>query len=80
VISLAGILAGVVSAAVATGPTDSTGLAVLAVATLGSLGVLQVLGVDVGEFSTKDHLYVAFMTFALWFVTWGILLTAGVSF
>ncbi|RZV11715.1 hypothetical protein BDK88_0596 [Natrinema hispanicum] len=31
------------------------------------------------EFGTKHYLFVAFMTFALWFVTWGILLTAEAS-
>ncbi|WP_049922026.1 EMC6-like membrane protein [Halopiger djelfimassiliensis] len=31
---------------------------------------------DDDEFGTKHYLFVAFMTFALWFVTWGILLTA----
>ncbi len=29
---------------------------------------------------TKDILYVAFMTFALWFITFGIILTTGVEF
>lgn len=28
----------------------------------------------------KDVLYVAFMTFALWFITYGVILTAGVEF
>jgi hypothetical protein len=27
----------------------------------------------------KDNIYVAFMTFAFWFVSWAILLTAGTS-
>lgn len=31
------------------------------------------------EFGAKHYLFIAFMTFALWFVTWGILLTAEVS-
>lgn len=34
----------------------------------------------VDDLSTKDILYVAFMTFAFWFVSLTILLTAGVSF
>lgn len=78
--SLAGIAAGFGSAAVASGPTDTLGLVVLAALTFVSLGVMRLLGVDVEEFSTKDHLYVGFMAFALWFVTWGILLTSGVTF
>ena len=28
----------------------------------------------------KDFLFVAFMTFSLWFVTWGVILTTGVTF
>ncbi|WP_049928197.1 EMC6-like membrane protein [Halopiger goleimassiliensis] len=28
------------------------------------------------EFSVKNYLYIVFMTFAFWFVTWGILLTS----
>ena len=39
------------------------------------LVVMQVLGVDVREFSTKDQLYVLFMTFSMWYVAWAILLT-----
>ncbi len=31
------------------------------------------------EFSIKDYLYIFFMTFALWFVSWTILLTSGVT-
>ncbi|MDY6779994.1 MAG: hypothetical protein SV760_05520, partial [Halobacteria archaeon] len=34
---------------------------------------LPYLGKD--EMSTKDWLYVAFMTFDLWFVSWTVLLT-----
>lgn len=76
VASLGGVAAGVLSTFVASGPTDTLGLAIVFAATFAELGVMRVLGVDVGEFSTKDHVYVAFMTFSLWFVTWGILLTS----
>ena len=81
--ALAGIAAGVASAAVAgtsaTAATDRIALAIVGVAVLVQLALLRVVGVDTTEFSTKDHLYVAFMTFALWFVTWAILLTSGTS-
>ncbi|MDQ2051124.1 hypothetical protein RBH26_11590 [Natronolimnohabitans sp. A-GB9] len=30
---------------------------------------------DDDEFGAKHYLFIVFMTFALWFVTWGILLT-----
>jgi hypothetical protein len=41
--------------------------------------LLRAVGVDVGDFGVKDHLYVSFMTFALWFVSYAILLTNEVA-
>ncbi len=41
--------------------------------------LLSVVGVDVEGFGAKDYLYVVFMTFTLWFITFGIILTTGVS-
>ncbi|AZH26873.1 EMC6-like membrane protein [Haloplanus aerogenes] len=41
--------------------------------------VLRLIGVDVADFGAKDHLYVGFMTFTLWFITFAILLTTGAS-
>ena len=76
---VAGIVAAVVSAAVASGATDTVGLYVVVAAILAQLPILRVVGIDVEDFSTKDYLYVAFMTFALWFVSWGVLLTAGTT-
>lgn len=79
--SLAGIAAGLLSAALVgstpAAATDQTGLFIFVGAVLIQFGILPVLGVDVSEFSTKDYLYVGFMTFSLWFVTWAILLTSG---
>ena len=81
--ALAGIAAGVASAAVAgtsvAAASDRTALAILGGAILVQFGLLRVVGVDTTEFSTKDHLYVGFMTFSLWFVTWATLLTSGTS-
>ncbi|AKH96897.1 EMC6-like membrane protein [Halanaeroarchaeum sulfurireducens] len=79
IVSLGGVGAGVAAATVAAGPTDTLGLiAVLAAAAI-ELVVMRLLGVDIGEFGAKDHLYIFFMTFALWFVTWGVLLMSGVQ-
>jgi hypothetical protein len=88
--SLAGMVAAVVSSIVTEGAanpaTDTLGLYVLAAAILVQLPILQVLGktglvaVDVEEFGAKDYLYVAFMTFSLWFVCWTIILTTGTTF
>jgi len=73
--TLGGAIAGVATFQVTQGPNDTLGLGVLTIAILLELGAVQVLGVDVGEFSTKDQLYVFFMTFSMWFVVWTILLT-----
>jgi hypothetical protein len=37
----------------------------------------SLIGIDIDEFGTKDYLYILVMTGALWFISWGILLTAG---
>ncbi|OVE83873.1 EMC6-like membrane protein [Natronolimnobius baerhuensis] len=39
--------------------------------------VTSIYGDD--EFGMKHYLYVTFMTFAFWFVVWGIMLTAGAA-
>jgi hypothetical protein len=44
------------------------------------LGKTGLVAVDVEEFGAKDYLYVAFMTFSLWFVSWTIILTTGTTF
>jgi hypothetical protein len=75
--TVAGILAGVASALLAAGPKDQTGLFLAVAAMVLQVPVLYTAGVDVRDFGLKDNLYVAFMTFSLWFVTWTILLTAG---
>lgn len=75
--SLAGVTAAVVSQAVAGSATDNIALYVLVGTILVQFPILKVLGIDIDDFSTKDYLYVAFMTFALWFVSWGVLLTAN---
>jgi hypothetical protein len=67
----------VVSGALASGPGDEIALGVWLAAILVQFPVFYVIGLDVGEFSTKDKIYVGFMTFTMWFVSWGILLTAG---
>ena len=77
VATLFGTIAGVLSAVLAGGPEDTLGLSIVAGAVLVQLPLFHVIGIDVNDFSKKDYLYVAFMTFVLWFITWGILLTAG---
>ncbi|WP_254839030.1 hypothetical protein [Natronomonas marina] len=81
---LAGVVAAVISGSVASGATDPLGVYVLAAAIVAQFPLhraLEAAGVDldVEEFGAKDYLYVAFMTFALWFVCWTILLTTGTT-
>lgn len=77
--TLGGVVAGVVSPAVASSPTDTISLAVPFAAMVAGMLVMYVLGVDVGEFSTKDQLYVAFMTISMWYIVWTILLTTNAT-
>jgi hypothetical protein len=80
---LAGVLAGVASGyLVGTTPesaTDPRAVFVLAALILVQFPILKAMGVDVSDFGVKDYLYIAFMTFALWFVSFAILLSSGVT-
>jgi len=76
--AVAGIGAAFVSDAVASGATDTMAVAVLFAAVLVQIPLLRGIGILDDDFGTKDYLYITFMTFTLWFVSWGILLTAGV--
>jgi hypothetical protein len=76
--SLAGIAAGIASSAFAASAGDPIALAILAAFVLVQFPLLSATGI-VEEFSTKDKLFIGFMSFCLWFVTWGILLTTGVT-
>ncbi len=59
--------------------TDTTAYALLLLAILIQIPVYRVLGYeDFG--SGRDIFYIVFMTFALWFVSYGIILTFGVEF
>lgn len=79
VCSLAGIGAGIASAALASGAADPIALVVLGALVLVQFPLLKGTGI-VEEFSAKDKLFIGFMSFCLWFVTWGILLTTEVTF
>jgi hypothetical protein len=78
---LAGIAAGVVSAAYV-GTTVAAAQSTTVVLVLGAFVLAQyplykVIGV--GDFGVKDNLYVAFLTFTLWFISYTVLATAGVQ-
>jgi hypothetical protein len=77
--SLMGIGAGVAATALASGATDRLGVYLLAAAVAVQLPVYYAVGMDVDDFGAKEYLYIAFITFSMWFVSWGVLLTAGTS-
>lgn len=73
--SMIGVIAGVASWGLTqTGFEQVFGVYVLLAAIIVQQPFLPYLGKD--EMSSKDWLYVGFMTFDLWFVSWTILLTA----
>ncbi len=81
---LAGVVAAVVSATVADGANDVLAVYVLAGAVIVQFPLFRLLEMaglqlDVDDFGVKDYLYIAFMTFSLWFVCWTVLLTTGAS-
>ena len=82
---LAGLFAAVVSSIVAADAGDLLAVYVVAGATIVQFPLyrlIEMAGVelDADDFGAKDYLYIAFMTFSLWFVCWAILLTTGASF
>ena len=77
--SLLGIGAGIASTAMASGPTDNLGLYLLGAAIIVQFPLYMGMGIDVDDFGAKEYLYVSFITFSMWFISWGILLTAGTS-
>ncbi|WP_053947351.1 EMC6-like membrane protein [Halolamina sediminis] len=80
---LSGVVATAVSGVVFADPTSvgmTTQLAVVAAFVIVQQPILYAIGVDIGEFGIKDNLYIAFMTFALWFLSYTVVLSTGVSF
>jgi hypothetical protein len=75
--TLGGIIAGVLSQMQAAGPNDPIGAVLLFGAVLIQFPIYQAVGIDTSDFGGKDYAYIFFMTFVLWFIAWGILLTAG---
>lgn len=85
--SVAGIFAAILSSVItaqaglsgSAAATDMSSLAMLLFAVLIQIPLYRVLGFE-GFGGGKDVLFVGFMTFAFWFVTYGIILTTGVQF
>ena len=80
---LGGIIAGLASAVVVgTTPeaaTDMQAVLILGIAIFAQFPILKLVGVDIADFGIKDNLFVSFMTFCLWFITYAILLTSAVT-
>jgi len=81
--ALSGVAAAFVSRELTAGlpPTDAaTSLtpvfAVFAIVAV-QPAVLRAVGLLKDDFGAKDFLYLLFITFSIWFVTWGVLLTSG---
>lgn len=74
---VAGFLSWALTSGVVSSLPDRVGFAVLAAAVVFHKPFLPSLGKH--EMSKKDWVYVAFMTFDLWFITWTVLLTAGAA-
>ncbi|MFC6716463.1 hypothetical protein ACFQGT_19610 [Natrialbaceae archaeon GCM10025810] len=82
--SLLGVGAGLASAAFVGLETaaagDSLALAIVLGAIVIQLPILRVGGVyDEEEFGFKHYVFISLMTFAFWFITWGILLNTGAT-
>ena len=80
---LAGVIAALATArfvgTTVAAAASTQSLLYVAASVLAQVPILRVVGVDISEFGAKDYLYVVFMTFTLWFITFGILLTEGVT-
>lgn len=72
--SLSGVVAGTLSQAYAASAGDPIAYGILLALIVIQYPVYSVTGI-VDEYSNRDYLFIAFMTFTLWFVTWAIFLT-----
>jgi len=83
--ALAGIAAAVVSSVFTAGmdptaaATATEPLYVLAAAIGVQPLLLKAVGLMKDDFGAKDGLFIAFMTFSMWFLTRGVILTTGVT-
>jgi hypothetical protein len=57
--------------------TSTQPFLVLAVVLFVQYPLLKLIGIDIQEFGIKDNLYVGFMTFTFWFISYAVLLSTG---
>jgi hypothetical protein len=77
--SLIGILAGGLSYYISTSYSTDSGLLAFMIMVAGIVvqkHIFMLLRMDTGKLGAKDWFYQGFMTFAFWFMSWTILLTA----
>lgn len=75
--TLSGIAAAVVAMTLELDPGATNAAFILIGAIVVQFPLYGLIGIDTDDFGAKDYLYIVFMTFVLWFISWGILLTAG---
>ena len=81
--ALFGVAAAIGSSALTAGvdPTvaarNRQGLEVVLLAIILQPLILRLVGLLKDDFGIKDFLFIAFMTFSMWFVSWGVLLSTG---
>jgi len=82
--ALAGVVAALISMFLTTGAESATAAAKDQTAQLLVLAVIPVqlvllrgVGLLKDDFGAKDFLFVLFMTFSMWFITFGVVLTTG---
>ncbi|WP_313691628.1 hypothetical protein [Halorarum halobium] len=80
---LTGVAAAFISASVfglsAETAASTQPLLVLAGLLFAEYPIMKLLGVAVEDFGIKDNLYVGFMTFTLWFISYGVLLSTTLA-
>jgi hypothetical protein len=75
--TLAGVATAIVTAISGADPESNTILLPVAAAIIVQFPVYRLLGLDVADFDTKGKVYIGVMTFILWFLTMGIILTTN---
>ena len=77
--TLSGVFVAVLTALSGADPQSNTILLPVAAAVVIQFPLYRVIGLDVDDFGTKGKVYIALMTFILWFLTWGVLLTTNAT-
>ena len=74
--AIAGVAAGMAAAHLAAGPDDTLGVIILAIAVVAQFPLIRFSGLK-PDLGAKDYLFITFITFCFWFVTWAIMMTTG---